>query len=74
MTLKIDSSSPSGAGRSGEIEVTPEMIRAGVRAYWIADGEFEEGEVVLEIYRAMERTRLRKFRSGQPRSFRSTGG
>lgn len=56
MTLKVDNSSPSGAGRSGddEIEVTPEMIEAGTEVLLGWDPEYDPAErCVSAIYRAM---------------------
>ena len=45
-----------------QIEVTPEMVEAGVNAYydapeWAKDGELPEG-AVKRIYRAMEAARI----------------
>ena len=46
----------------GKIEITPEMVEAGVTAYydapeWAKDGELPEG-AVKRIYRAMEAERI----------------
>ena len=46
----------------GKIEITPEMVEAGVTAYydapeWAKDGELPEG-AVKRIYRAMEAARI----------------
>lgn len=49
------------ADKNPNIEVTPQMLRAGSRAYFVADCESEEMEAVEAIYRAMERARLRKL-------------
>jgi hypothetical protein len=41
-----------------EIDVTPEMIAAGLAAYYSGDRRFDlDDEIVLGIYRSMERAR-----------------
>ena len=43
---------------SEEIKVTPEMIEAGVRAFWSFDTRFEDAEdVVKRIWRGMNAVR-----------------
>jgi hypothetical protein len=57
-----DRRAPTSLHRKEEIEVTPEMVEAGVAAYydapkWAKDGELPEG-AVKRIYRAMEAERI----------------
>jgi hypothetical protein len=48
----------SGAPEN-EVEVTPEMIEAGVRAFLGRSLDLEhEDDIVADIYRAMERVRI----------------
>jgi hypothetical protein len=43
-----------------EIQITPEMMAAGLRAYerWVPQ-DWAGDEMIADIYRAMERARLR---------------
>jgi hypothetical protein len=52
-----DRAAPVGkAPATREIEVTPEMIEAGIAAYYAANARFEfEDEIVKRIYLAMSR-------------------
>jgi hypothetical protein len=43
-----------------EIEITPEMIEAGIRAYDLYDSEDPYEWIVAAIYTAMEKARLRE--------------
>jgi hypothetical protein len=46
-----------------EIEITPEMIEAGRRAYEMYDRDDPESWTLSAVYEAMERARLRKLSS-----------
>lgn len=55
---------------ASEIEITPEMIKAGVAVYPAFDGRFENSydEAVIEIFEAMWAARVKGHASitGQP--------
>lgn len=45
---------PSGASDKPEIEITPEMIKAGVAVYWHRDSRInDEEDIVAAIFEAM---------------------
>ena len=44
---------PAGSPESAEIEVTPEMIEAGVSVLWELRGNVGSEELVKEVYWAM---------------------
>ena len=47
------------ANTAEEVEVTPEMIEAGVRAFWSFDARFEDAEdVVTRIWCGMNAARI----------------
>jgi hypothetical protein len=50
-----------------EIEVTPEMIRAGKLALWPSEvlPYLDSGDVVTKIYRAMEKARFVSTQKGE---------
>jgi hypothetical protein len=61
-------SNDAASAREEEIEVTPEMIEAGINAYCEWDSRFEETEgLVWQIYEAMELARREPSRVA-PRS------
>jgi hypothetical protein len=59
MTLEVDKAAPKGAGRSGddEIEVTPDMILAGVRELALCEPYDAWSSTVAAVYLAMEAAR-----------------
>ena len=51
---------PNERQTGDEIEITPAMIEAGEEVFLSFDSRFErEGDCVVRLYEAMERTRLR---------------
>jgi hypothetical protein len=54
-----DTTGAGAPGRRDEIEITPEMIEAGVREFLDFDSRYEHdfGELVSSIYEVMERAK-----------------
>jgi hypothetical protein len=50
---------------NGEIEVTPDMVGAGINAFCAPDSEYEnDAETVVRIYRAMQRASVTTWCEG----------
>jgi hypothetical protein len=76
MPLQLDRAAPKGDGAPDEIEITPEMVTAGLDelAFWALDDSHVSAACILEVYAAMERARpggLRKRTRLTGRSKRS---
>ena len=56
----------SPKGQAGEIEITPAMIQAGVKALDWAAGAYEEAGTVALVYKAMRILEPQKTGDAQP--------